>query len=319
MTFSNGSNSFVAYALEGADGAHVTPDQAVWHSSESFAETGRQPRESAGITFKSRIPDIAGLTKGNVGGDLNTEAQVNGLTALFAAAFAMPDTTDNMDGTFTHVFDFQGVRPTFSAQVGWVDNVDTAFTKDITRALISGFTFSVTNDALPTWAFNTQAFKLGADEFAQIVPAYPAVKDLFDFDQIEVSVGGAPAICIDGFDITGAFNPTASEAICPGGDQTRTEYFDDGAAQFTGNIPRDFEDWSYHNDWTTGTPATITATLTHPDGHEMVWDLTALYTGATPVVAGRTRIKNPIGFRVDPSAPFTFTITNNDAEPVIPV
>ncbi len=313
MTFSNGTDAHFVYSIESTSGTRNPPAIAVPLISESLQDSGSQPIWRPGIIKGRRTRTGFGLTKSDVGGQINVPLTAESVGGLLKALVGSVSTSGA--GPYVHVLT-PGLLPTFSAQVGWEDSAGVDFRKDYIGAVMNGGTLSVQANQNPTIAFDVKALSEEDDAYTPVVPSY-ATLTYFDFSDFVVSFdGGTTDECFDNGTINWQNELYQSPAICP--TNPRAQVYDDAGQQMvTGTLGQDFTSFAKYAKFTGGTAATLKMTATAGASAILEIDMDIVFTGSTPQVEGPGRIKQGIPFEVVSSASdaasVTVTLTSGDA------
>ena len=312
MTFSNGQDGHFVYAIEDPPGTRQTPTIALPFLQESIQDQGSQPLWHEGIIKGRGTHHGAGRTKSDIRGQVRVPLIADGIGGLLRAAFGAVSTAGS--GPFAHTFT-RGPLAHFSAQVGWDDNAGTAFRKDLVGGLVDGWSLDLAANQNPALQFDVTGQSLAADAHPAIEPTYGTLS-YFEFSDAVVKVDGGDGICFDTISLNGANGLYQSPAICPSNPRA-TVYEDSGMLEVSGTIGRDFDAWTYHNKFVAGTEATIGIKLTAGVAAVLEIALNVLFTGETPQVSGRERIKSGIPFvatsAISDADACTVTLTNSDS------
>ena len=311
MTYSNGTDAHLVYAVEATPFSRTTPSIAVPLIQESMADTGNQPIMRPGIIKGRRVSHGSDRSKSNVGGQVSVPLTAESIGSLLRCGLGTVSTSGA--GPYTHTIT-PGEPDPFSMQIGWTDNAATAFRKDYIGCLVDGMTLDVQADQHPTLQLDLKARSEEDDAYAAITPSY-ATLTYFEFSDFTVNFDAGGTECFDTISINWANNLYRSPAICPTNPRA-TIYEDSGLHVVTGTIGHDFSSWTRYAKFTAGTEATLQVVGT-AGASTITIDLNIIFTGETPQVAGRERIKQGIPFEVQSGTSdadgCTVTLVNTDA------
>lgn len=299
MTFSNGVDAHLVYAVEATPFTRSAPTIAVPLLSESMADTGSQPIRREGIIKGRRTSHGSDRAKSDVGGQVTVPLTAESIGGLLGCLVGTVGTRTGSTGAYVFPLTPGPLRP-WSMQVGWEDNAGFAYWKDYVGCLANGGTLNVQANQHPTLQLDVRARSESKSDddtevYAEVAPSY-ATLTYFEFSDFVMSFDSGDDECFDTIALNWANNLYQSPAICPTAPRA-TVYEDSGNQMVSGTIGQDFVDWTKYAKFAAGTEATIQITGT---AGTRILDiaLNVILLGETPAVPGRERIKQGLPFEI---------------------
>lgn len=313
MTFSNGIDAHLVYAIESTPGTRETPSVAVPLISESMQDNGSKPLWHPGIIKGRRTRHGYDRTKSDIGGQVAVPLTAESIGSLLRAGIGSVSTT-GASSPYTHELT-PGAPDMFSMQIGWEDSAGTDFRKDYTGCLIDGMTIDVQANQHPTLQMDIKALSEEDDAYAAVTPSYASLT-YFEFSDFTLAFDSGADECFDTASISWANNLYQSPGICPSAPRA-TKYEDSGNHMVTGTIGQDFTAFTKYAKFAAGTAATLEVVGTAGSNAVLTIEMAIVFTGETPQVTGPERIKQGLPFEVvsgtDDATAITVTLKSADS------